>query len=373
MGNRFGTPWSISDPVRIPSPVELAALRKRLLSIIGVVVAVVAIAFALQRLLWGPPAVSTEDAYVNAVLARVTPQIEGVVSAVYVHDTQTVHRGQLLAEIDNRDAWLEVDAAKAQYDKAYREVMEIVASVNAAKQNVLAKQLQVDRAKTNYERRANIGVKGAVAEEEIYDAKSVYSNAVYELEIARQQLEQRKTAVDKSDLLQSPGIRMALAVLNKAKLHLERTKISAPIDGVVAQSRLAVGQQVASGVSVMSIVPTHNLYVDANFKENQLSEIRPGQSVTLRSDVYGSRVVYHGVVEGVAGGTGSVFSIIPAQNASGNWIKVVQRLPIRIAIDQADLKANPLWVGVSMDVTIDTSAKSGYSSEPRPSLRLMTY
>ena len=180
--------------------------------------------------------------------------------------------------------------------------------------------------------------------------------------------------VDVTDLQHSPEVLSAKAALDKALLHLARTEIVAPINGVVADLHLEVGQQVARGISLMSLAPASNLYVDANFKEDQLSDIKPGQIVTLTSDVYGRDVIYHGTVEGVGGGTGAVFSIIPPQNATGNWIKIIQRLPVRIALDQEDVERHPLRMGISMNVTIDTNSSTQYATvQPGPGLRMDTF
>ena len=274
--------------------VSKIAERKKAFSILGGVVAVLAVAIALYWALYGSRYISTDNAYTAAEIAQVTPEIDGTIAAVNVVDTNRVTQGDVLVQIDPRDMQVAYDKAKANYD----------------------------RAKIDYDRRKALAASGSVSADELTRSEN--------------------------DLAQTS------ATFREATLNLERTTLRAPIDGVVAKRQVQLGQRVRSGAPLMVIVPLDHLHVDANFKESELEKIRVGQKVQLTADLYGSRVVYQGVVDGFSGGTGAAFAAIPAQNATGNWIKVVQRVPVRIRLSPEELIANPLSVGVSMRVRVDT-------------------
>ena len=353
-----------------------ARLRKQLLFGFAAGLAAAVACYLGVRYLAQPNLISTDDAYVNASVAQVTPEIDGIISEIAVHDTQYVRQGQLLVSLNPEDARLDVEAAKAAYEDAFRRVQQNIANVNAAEANVMAKEANFAQSRINYERRANILKTGAVSDEDVSTFRSVYDTAKYDLSIARQQLEAQKAMVKELDIDTNPTILAAKAALGRAELKLRRTEIRAPVDGIVAQSRVQIGQQIAAGASLMSIVPSEHVFVDANFKENQLQSIRVGQPVTLTSDLYGAGVVFHGRVEGVGGGTGAAFAVIPAQNATGNWIKVVQRVPVRIGLYPDELRHHPLRVGVSMSVDVSTDQGSGPVQEKvfadSPDLRTAT-
>jgi membrane fusion protein (multidrug efflux system) len=348
---------SIADAISASLEVRDARIRLRALLLKGFAFTVVLVASAYGAYEWGaaPTIVSTDDAYVGAVFAQVTPQIDGTIGAVQVHDTQYVHQGEILVTLDPKDAQLDYDAARASYEEAYRRVQQEVADVNAAAANVLAKQSLAAQAEQQLRRRTGIRQSGVVAAEEITDSRSALDAAKYALSIAENQLAAKRAMAGDAAIGSNPEIRRAKTNLERARLRLERTDIRAPVDGIVAQSRVQIGQQIAAGTELMTVVPIRQLFVDANFKESQIVHIRPGQLVTLKSDIYGSSRIFHGYVEGVGGGTGAAFAIIPPQNATGNWIKVVQRLPIRIALDPDELKDSPLRVGTSMmaDIHLD--------------------
>jgi len=296
--------------------------------------------------------VSTDDAYVDASLAEITPQIDGTIQEVLVTDTQHVRRGDLLVRLDPADADIAVQQARANYQQAQRRVDQYDANVNAALANVAGKQSNVKRAELDLRRRVGILEAGAVSAEEISNARNALDAAQSELSIAQQQLVAQQSLTQGTDTERNPEVLAAKAALDKALLDLDRTAIRAPVDGVVASRHAQIGQRVKVGSTLMSVVPLMDAHVDANFKEVQLQHIRPGQKVDLTADLYGTSVVFHGLVTGLGGGTGSAFAVIPAQNATGNWIKVVQRLPVRIALDTRELARNPLRVGVSMTAKI---------------------
>ena len=360
------------------------ASRKRLFGFLGLgVVAAVAL-YGVYWLLVGSHYVSTDDAYVGADVAQVTPLTSGPVKAVHVADTQAVKAGDILVEIDPADANLAVARAEAEYQRAVRMVRGDLATqdalaaqvsvhgadVGGAKARVDGAKADVAKAKVDLDRRQALAQSGAVSGDELTAAKTNYTNAQANEAGAEAALGQALAAqkASQSQLIAqqvmtegsvdaNPQVAAARAALNTAKLDLDRTTLRAPIDGVVTRRQVQVGQRVQVGSQLMTIVPTAQVYVDANFKEAQLRKVSIGQTAELESDLYGGGVKYHGKVVGLSGGTGSAFALIPAQNATGNWIKVVQRLPVRIQLDAQELAQRPLRVGLSMKAKIDLSHK----------------
>ena len=329
--------------------------------------------------------VSTDNAYVGADSAQVTPLVSAAVVDVPVANTQIVHKGDVLLKLDDSDARLAFEKAEAAYLKARRQFTQssatsgsLAAQVGArdadigqANAQVTAAQSAVAKAKADLDRREHLAGDGFVSREELTTYRNSYVTAqanLREAQAATVQAQANRGAAQQSyaanqALIQgtsidsSPDVASAKAALDQARLDLQRTVIRAPIDGVVTNRQVQVGQRIAAGNSVMTIVPIGSVYVDANFKEGQLQRVRPGQPVVMTSDLYGSSVKFHGRVVGFAGGTGSAFALIPAQNATGNWIKVVQRLPVRVALDPRELGSHPLRVGLSMDATVDVSGR----------------
>jgi membrane fusion protein (multidrug efflux system) len=329
--------------------------------------------------------VSTDNAYVSAESAQVTPLISAAVVEVPVVNTQIVRKGDILLRLDDSDARLAVEKAEAAYLKARRQYQQssatsgsLAAQVGArqadigqAQAQLVAAQSAVEKSKADLDRREHLAGDGFVSKEELTSYRNAYVSAEATLREARAAIAQAEASrgaaqqsyaanqalIEGTSIDDNPDVAAAKAALDQARLDLSRTVIRAPIDGVVTNRQVQVGQRIAAGNSVMTIVPVGSVYVDANFKEGQLSKVRPGQTATLTSDLYGSKIVFHGRVMGFAGGTGAAFALIPAQNATGNWIKVVQRLPVRIALDPRELAAHPLRVGLSMDATVDVSDK----------------
>jgi membrane fusion protein (multidrug efflux system) len=328
-------------------------LRQRLFIGLGGLVAVAAILWGAWWLFIGSNYVSTDDAYVDASSAQITPQIDGTIAAVPIFDTLHVKKGQVLVQIDPSDARIAQAQAQANYNEAIRKVEQDVANTAAAAADVTAKSADVQRAKIDYDRRTALSSSGAVSGDELTTARNALATAQAALAASQQQYAAEKAIVQGTDVAHNPQVLAAKSALDKANLDLSRTVIRAPVDGVVAQNNARVGQRVQIGATLMSVVPIAQAYVDANFKESQLKRVHNGEAVTLTSDLYGSGVVFHGHVVGLGGGTGSAFALIPAQNATGNWIKVVQRLPVRVALDPAELAKHPLRVGLSMDATIN--------------------
>jgi membrane fusion protein (multidrug efflux system) len=357
--------------------------RRQLLTALTAVVVVGVAAWSLYAVFVGSRSVETDNAYVGAEVAQVTPLISGPVAKVLVSETQTVTAGQPLVVIDDADARIAVLAAQAALGQAQRKVQGYFASDDALAGQVAARdadiaraiavvtgaQASLEQARLELSRRKALSDSGAVSGEELTIAQSRFTNAQSAVTEARAALAQAKatrTAAQGSREVntalisglpanKNPEIAAAEARLASAQLALDRTVLRAPLAGIVSKKNVQVGQQVQIGAPLMAIVPTTDAYVDANFKEVQLDKVRIGQPVTLTSDLYGGGVKFHGKVKGLSGGTGSAFSLIPAQNASGNWIKVVQRLPVRIQLDPAELKEHPLRVGLSMKAAIDIS------------------
>jgi membrane fusion protein (multidrug efflux system) len=297
--------------------------------------------------------VSTDDAYVNADSAQITPQINGTIIEVPVTDTTRVKRGQVLVRIDPADSQLALAQAEANYGQALRHVRQYFANAGEADAQIAARQSDVTRTKLDYDRRTALAQQNAISAEQLSTARNAYETAQADLVAARDTLASQQALIHGSDVEHNPEVLAAKAALDTAKLNVSRTMIRAPFDGVVAQKTAQIGQRVEVGQTLMSVVPVKSAYVDANFKEGQLTRVRAGQPVTLTSDLYGSNVVFHGSVQGLGGGTGAAFAMIPAQNATGNWIKVVQRLPVRVALDPRELAVHPLRVGLSMTASID--------------------
>ncbi|MCU4482784.1 HlyD family secretion protein [Acinetobacter ursingii] len=358
--------------------------RKKLLGYFALIVIIAAILYAIWAVFFNH-SISTDNAYVGAENAQITSMVSGQVAKVLVTDTAQVKQGDILVEIDNRDATIALAQAKAELAKAKRQYQQSSANssslssqvivrddeINSAKAQVAKAQADVDKAKQDYDRRASLAATGAISKEELTSAQSALHTAQANLNVAQAGLSQaesnRKAAMSNlaandalikgADEDTLPDVLVAQAKVEQAQLDLDRTVIRAPVDGVVARRNIQIGQRVAPGTVMMSVVPISQLYVDANFKESQLAKVRVGQTATLTSDLYGDDVEYHGKVIGFSGGTGAAFALIPAQNATGNWIKVVQRLPVRIALDPKELADHPLRVGLSMEAKVDLSSK----------------
>lgn len=352
----------------ISAPAIAPANRGRLFALLGGTVLLAAAAFGGWTLIEGGKHVTTDNAYVDAATAQVTPLVSAAVVSVPVIDTQAVKAGQPLVILDSADARLALARAEAELAQVERRVVGYYATDGALGAEVAARaaqarsaQADLARARTDYDRRKALAASGAVSGDELTQAQNALATAQAAVASAQAQEKAAEgqravnsaliSGVGRAD---NPEVAAARARVEQARLDLARTVIRAPIAGVVAKNDVQIGQRVQVGQALMSVVPVDRAYVNANFKEQQLRKVRIGQPVILTSDLYGGGVKYRGKVVGVSGGTGSAFALIPAQNATGNWIKVVQRLPVRVAIDAADLKAHPLRVGMSMSAQITT-------------------
>lgn len=359
--------------------------RKRGFTALAAAIVIAAAGYGSYWYFYASRYVSTDNAYAEAEVAAVTPAVGGIVAKVNVVDTQFVHKGDVLVNIDNTDAQIALDRAAADLALAKRHVQSYLANndgltalVDAQEENAKRADAQLQASKADFER-ATIDLKrredlvrsGSVSGEELTNAQTAFEQAKANLDAAKAasaqahasklstlgQKEANEALIANTTVENNPEVLAAKARFEQAQVDFNRTVIRSPIDGVVAERRVQIGRRVNIGESLMTVVPVQNIYVDANFKEVQLNKVNVGQPVELVADLYGDDVVYHGVVTGLSGGTGSAFSMIPAQNATGNWIKVVQRLPVRIQLNRAELKDHPLQVGLSMEVTIDTSRK----------------
>lgn len=374
---------SPNDENEAQADLEAKQKRKKMLKIFAIIVVAAAILYAIWALVFSNT-VETDNAYIGAETAEITSMVSGQVAEVLVSDTQQVKKGDVLAIIDNRDAKIAVAEAEAALTKAKRQYTQSSANssslssqilvstddINSAKAQVAQAEVAYQQAQQEFARRQQLSATGAISKEEFSKAQSALNNAKASVDVAKAALAQteskRKAAqsnLDANEALirgtsqsSTPDVLVAQAKLDQALLDLQRTEIKAPLDGIIARRSIQIGQRVAPGASLMKIVPIADLYVDANFKESQLKNVKVGQKATLTSDLYGKDVEYHGTVIGFSGGTGSAFALIPAQNATGNWIKVVQRLPVRIKLDPKELAEHPLRVGLSMNAEVDTSS-----------------
>jgi membrane fusion protein (multidrug efflux system) len=360
--------------------------RKRMFALLALTVALAGAGAWTYWELVGSRHVETDNAYTAVESAQVMSAVAGTVSEVRVKDTQAVKKGDVLVVIDPTDAKLALAQAEAELGRAIRRVKSyeandagLGAQVAAREEDAKRYEAQLTSAEADFER-ASIDLKrrqalvtsGSVSGDELTRVQNAYASAEANLKAMKAAVAQARDSRDAAlgsqqanaalivgaALNENPEVAMARAKRDQAAVDLERTIIRSPVDGVIARRQVQLGQRVQPSTPLLSVVPVQDMYVDANFKEVQLKDVRPGQKAELIADLYGDDVVYHGVVKGFAGGTGAAFALIPAQNATGNWIKVVQRLPVRIRLDPAELQAHPLRVGLSMTAKVDLRTKN---------------
>ena len=355
-----------TPPASPPAPVN-SPNRGPLFMIFGGVIAVAALAYGAYVVIDGGKSVSTDNAYVDANSADVTAQVSAPVLKTNVVETQAVKQGDVLVQLDDTDAKLALAAAQAQLDQVTRQVgtlysadATLKAQADAANTQIAGAQANLEKAQKAYDDRKALADTGAVAGEDVVAAKAALDQASAALNTAQANAAAATAArasnaavIANVNVANNPQVVTAQVRVQQAQNDLDRTVIRAPLSGVVAKKSVDVGSRVQIGTPMMTIVDTDEAYVNANFKEVQLKKVHIGQPVILTADTYGGSVKFHGKVAGVSGGTGSAFAIIPAQNATGNWIKVVQRLPVRISLDPSELKQHPLRVGMSMSAKID--------------------
>jgi membrane fusion protein, multidrug efflux system len=333
--------------------------RKRLMALLAGVILIAAIAYGVYYFLIARFHEETDDAYVNGNVVQITPQVTGTVIAVNADDTQTVKAGDPLVVLDGADARVTLAQAEANLAQTVRQVRGLFVNNDEYQAQIAQRQSDLSRAQDDLRRRMAVAQTGAVSQEEISHARDAVKSAQASLDAAQQQLASNRALTANTTIATHPNVLAAAARVRDAYLNNARNTLPAPVTGYVAKRSVQVGQRVSPGTPLMAIVPLEAVWVDANFKEVQLKHMRIGQPVELTADVYGSSVVYHGKVVGFSAGTGSAFSLLPAQNATGNWIKVVQRLPVRIELDPKELHAHPLRIGLSMQVDVDIKNDNG--------------
>jgi len=302
---------------------------------------------------------STDDAYVQGNLVQLTPQIAGIVIRINADDTALVREGDPVVVLDDADTRSALDEAKAGLAQAVRRVRQLYANTDALRASVELRRAEWRRAREDLQRRTGLPDARALADEDLKHAQAQFESAAAALRAAEQQLAASEALVSRTTVATHPDVKQAAAKLRESYLAAQRSSVLAPVTGYVAKRSVQLGEQVAPGAPLLAIVPLADVWVDANFKETQLEYVRIGQPATLTSDLYGGAVTYHGTVIGLGPGTGSAFALLPPQNATGNWIKIVQRLPVRIRLDPQELAAHPLRVGLSMNASIDTHDRSG--------------
>ncbi len=352
---------------------ELASRRKRGLTLIASGVGLAAVLWGGWHWFTGRHHLDTDNAYVVGNVLQITPQIGGTVLSIQADETDFVRAGQMLVKLDEADARVALEQAQAQLAQSVRDVRSLfagsaslVAQLNLRLADDKRAQVELNRAQDDVNRRAPLVSSGAVSQEEFQHvsaqlaaAQSMAAATQSAVVAAKEQLKAGQTQTEGTTVETHPSVTRAAAKLREAYLSLQRVNLRAPIDGHVAKRSVQVGQRVQAGTPLMTMVALNQLWVDANFKESQLKELRIGQPAELQADVYGKKIIFHGKVAGLGAGTGAAFSLLPAQNATGNWIKVVQRVPVRIALDPQELSTYPLRVGLSMDVSVDTAEQTG--------------
>jgi membrane fusion protein, multidrug efflux system len=319
---------------------------------------------------------STDNAYVGGNQVALSSQVSGTVVAILTDDTQHVEAGQVLVKLDGTDADVRLRQTSSALAQAVRQVREQTDTVSSADATVAAREVDLRKAQADLKRHLPLVAAQAESPENVQHFRDTVAQAQAALDTAKAQANASRASVEGVDIADNPTVQQARANFRAAWIAAQRNTIVAPVSGYVAQRSVQLGASITPGQQLMTIVPLHNLWIDANFKENQLRHIRIGQPVTIATDIYGSSAEYHGKVIGLGAGTGSVFSLLPAQNATGNWIKVVQRVPVRIALDNNELDKHPLRVGLSTDVTVDISNDQGpaLSSAPQqPPLQTSVY
>jgi len=351
-----------------PAPAVSASKRKpALLAVAGVTLAA-AVAYGAYWALVLRHYENTDNAYVQAPVVQITPQVGGTVLEILADDTDVVRAGQPLVKLDPSDAKLALERAQAQLAQTVREVRTMYATNGTLDANIHLREAEVARmqsdlarAAEDVNRRKPLVANGAVGGEEMKHAettlaaaRSALAGAQSALAAAQDQAVSNKALTEGTSVENHPNVQRAAAAVREAYLALQRTELPAPVSGQVAKRTVQVGQRIQAGAPLMSIIPLDQVWVEANFKEVQLRKMRIGQPVKLHADIYGEKVEYEGRVVGLGAGTGAAFALLPAQNATGNWIKVVQRVPVRIALDPKELDAHPLQIGLSMKVDVDT-------------------
>ncbi|MDZ4324138.1 MAG: efflux RND transporter periplasmic adaptor subunit [Pseudomonas sp.] len=333
--------------------------RKVMLVVLAIVVILAGVGVWGYHEFYGRWNESTDDAYVNGNVVEITPLVTGTVVSIGADDGDLVHEGQVLINFDPNDAQVGLQSAQANLARTVRQVRGLYSNVDGMKAQVNAQQAEVQKAQDNFNRRKNLAAGGAISQEELSHARDDLISAQNALANAKQQLKTTSALVDDTVVSSHPDVMSAAAQLRQAYLNNSRSTLIAPVTGYVAKRSVQLGQRVQPGTALMAVIPLDQLWIDANFKETQLRDMRIGQPVDIQADLYGSDVKFSGTIDSLGAGTGSAFALLPAQNATGNWIKIVQRVPVRIHINAEELAKHPLRVGLSTQVEVNLHDQSG--------------
>src|SRR5260221_1414420 len=333
--------------------------RRKLIGAVLGAFALAAIGYGVYWAIFLRNTESTDDAYVNGNVIQITSQVAGTVVRIAADDTEFVKAGTMLVQLDTADAKVALDAAESQLAKTVRQVRNLYATSGKLSATVHQRESDLARAQDDLRRRERLVSTGAVSGEELQHAKDAFAGAEAAANAARQDLAAQQALVDNSTVGEHPDVKNAAAHVREASLAYSRTGLPAPVSGYIAKRSVQLGQRISAGTPLMAVVPLEQVWVDANFKEGQLKNMRVGQPVDLTADLYGGKLAYRGKVAGFGAGTGGAFALLPARNASGNWVKIVQRVPVRIALDPPELHTHPLQWGLSIKVNVDTENRQG--------------
>lgn len=340
-------------------PANKKKKRKTALMILAVVVIVIGIAYLTYWFLVLRHYQETDDAYVAGNQVQVMAQVSGSVNTVWFDNTDFVKKGDVLITLDKTDAEQAFEKAQTALATSVRQTHQLMINGKQYQATIELQKTALAQAESDLRRREPLGSANLIGREELQHARNAVASAKAQLDVAVQQYNANQAVVMNTTLENQPAVKQSAAALRDAWLALQRTEIVSPMDGFVSRRSVQVGSQISTSTPLLAVVPANNLWVDANFKETQLAKVRIGQPATVVSDIYGDDVVYHGKVVGLDMGTGSAFSLLPAQNATGNWIKVVQRLPVRIELDPQQVAQHPLRIGLSTLVKVDTQNTDG--------------
>ncbi|KPY86698.1 HlyD family efflux transporter periplasmic adaptor subunit [Pseudomonas syringae pv. tagetis] len=352
-----------------PSSQQAPKPGKRKFLLIGLAVIVVILGLAIWAWyeVYGQWSEETDDAYVNGNVVEITPLVTGTVISIGADDGDLVHEGQVLLKFDPSDAEVSLQSAEANLGKVVRQVRGLYSNVDGMKAQLAAQRAAVQTAQDNYNRRRSLAAGGAISQEELSHARDSLTSAQSALNNIQQQLSTSVALVDDTVVSSHPDVKAAASQLRQAFLANARSTLVAPVTGYVAKRSVQLGQRIQPGTATMAVIPLDQLWIDANFKETQLGKMRIGQPVEISSDLYGSDVKYSGTIDSLGAGTGSAFALLPAQNATGNWIKIVQRVPVRVHINPDELVKHPLRIGLSTTVEVNLHDQSGpvLAQQPR--------
>ncbi|MDV5353442.1 multidrug efflux MFS transporter periplasmic adaptor subunit EmrA [Enterobacter asburiae] len=340
-------------------PVKKRGKRKGLLLLLTLLFVVIAVAYGIYWFLVLRHFEETDDAYVAGNQVQIMSQVSGSVTKVWADNTDFVQKGDVLVTLDETDARQAFEKAQTQLASSVRQTRQSIINSKQLQASVELKKTALAQAQSDLNRRVPLGSANLIGREELQHARDAVASAQAALDVAVQQYNANQAIVLDTPLEDQPAVKQAATEVRNSWLALQRTKIVSPLTGYVSRRAVQPGAQITTSTPLMAVVPATNLWVDANFKETQLAHMRIGQTATIISDFYGDEVEYKGKVVGLDMGTGSAFSLLPAQNATGNWIKVVQRLPVRVELDAQQLSDHPLRIGLSTTVKVDTSARDG--------------